>query len=158
MERAPARQRAGLTLYILDTNIVSMLDRRRREHAPALIGWLDRNGASLFLSVMTITELEAGVLKLRREGKDERAHEIAGLLTAVLTDFGERVLPIDIETARHVARLGAGTYQQPVAMPDLIIAATAVRHGLIVLTRNMSEFGRLGVPAIDPFAELPADV
>jgi len=145
-------------LYLLDANIVSMLDPRRHQHAPALIEWLERNGASLFLSVMTISELDAGILKLRREGKVERADEIAGLVTAILTDFGDRVLAIDIEIARHVARLGAATYQQPVALPDLIIAATAARHGLIVLTRNMSEFGRLGVPARDPFVELPADL
>jgi predicted nucleic acid-binding protein len=60
--------------YLLDTNIVSMLDPRRHAHAPALIDWLDRNGASLFLSVMTIVEVDAGILKLRREGKAERAH------------------------------------------------------------------------------------
>ncbi len=55
--------------YLLGTNIVSMLDPRRRAQAPALIDWLDRNGASLFLSVMTVTEIKAGILKLRREGK-----------------------------------------------------------------------------------------
>jgi predicted nucleic acid-binding protein len=144
-------------VYLLDTNTVSLLDPRRREHAPALVEWMERNGASLFLSVMTITELDAGVLKLRRERKAERAAEIAGLVTAILTDFGDRILTIDIETARHVARLAAASYQQPVALPDLIIAATAVRHGLIVLTRNMSEFARLGVAARDPSVELPTD-
>ncbi len=145
-------------MYLLDTNIVSMLDPRRHEHAPQLIDWLDRNGASLFLSVMTITEMDAGVAKLRREGKTERASEIAGLVTAILTDFADRVLGVDLDTARHVARLAAATYQQPVALPDLIIAATAARHGLIVMTRNMSEFGRLDVPALDPLADLPADL
>jgi predicted nucleic acid-binding protein len=44
-----------------------------------------------------------------------------------------------------------------VALPDLIIAATAARHGLILLTRNLSQLGRLDVPALDPFVELPAD-
>jgi len=146
-----------VTSYLLDTNVVSMLDRRRRQHTPALIEWLQRNGASLFLSVMTITELDAGVLKLRREGKVTRADEIAGLVAAILSDFDDRILTFDLAAARHVARLGAASFRQPVALPDLIIAATAVRHGLIVLTRNMSEFGRLGVPALDPFTELPAD-
>jgi predicted nucleic acid-binding protein len=145
-------------MYLLDTNIVSMLDPRRHEHAPELIQWLERNGASLFMSVMTITEMDAGVLKLRREGKIERADAIANLVTAILTDFGTRVLAMDIDTARHVARLGAATYQQPVALPDLIIAATAARHGLIVLTRNLNEFRRLGVRVSDPFVELPADI
>lgn len=145
-------------MYLLDTNIVSMLDPRRHAHAPALVEWMERNGASLFLSVMTITELDAGVLKLRRESKTERAAEIADLVTAILTDFGDRVLAVDLEIARHVARLGATTSRQPVALPDLIIAATGLRHGLIVLTRNMRQLGRLGVPARDPFVELPADM
>ena len=108
---------------------------------------------SLFLSVMTIAEMEAGVLKLRRERKAARADEIARLIEAILTDFADRVLDVDLETARHVARLGEKTHRQPVALPDLIIAATAVRHGLIVLTRNMKEFGRLGVKARDPVAD-----
>ncbi len=145
-------------MYILDTNIVSMLDPRRSSHAPGLLEWLERNGASLFISVMTIAEMDAGVLKLRREGKSQRADEIAGLVTAILTDFGNRVLAMDVETARHVARLGETAYRQPVGLPDVIVAATAVRHGLTVLTRNISEFSRLGLPAHDPFAGLPADI
>ena len=145
-------------MYLLDTNIVSMLDPRRRVHATALIEWLERNGASLFLSVMTITEMDAGALKLRREGKTQRADEIADLVIAILADFSDRVLPMDLETARFVARLGAATYRQPVELPDLIIAATAARHGLVVLTGNISHFGRLGVPARDPIADPPPDV
>jgi predicted nucleic acid-binding protein len=145
-------------LYLLDTNIVSMLDSRRRDRAPALIEWMERNGAGLFLSVMTIAELDAGVLKLRRERKMRRADEIADLVSAILTDFANRVLDFDLETARHVARLGAATYRQPLDLADLIIAATAVRHGLVVLTRNMDQFGRLDVPARDPFTRLPPDI
>ena len=144
-------------MYLLDTNIVSMLDPKRHVYAPALISWLQRNGSSLFLSVMTITEMDSGVLKLRRDGKADRADEIAVLVTAILTDFSHRVLGMDLETARHVARLAELTHQKTVGLPDLIIAATAARHGLIVLTRNMGDFGRLGVPARDPFASLPAD-
>jgi toxin FitB len=145
-------------MYLLDTNIVSMLDPRRQPQAPELISWLERNGASLYLSVMTITEMDAGVLKLRRDNKARRANEIATLITAILTDFADRVLPLDIEAARHLARLSAATYQQPVALPDLIIAATAARHGLTVLTRNMRDFSRLDVAALDPFVTLPSDV
>ena len=146
-----------MTAYLLDTNVVSMLDPRRHQQAPALIDWLDRNGAKLFLSVMTITEMDSGALKLRREGKTERADEIAGLVTAIITDFGGRILPMDVDVARHLARLGAETYQQQVALPDLVIAATACRHGLVVLTRNLKDFGRLSVKALDPFAEFPVD-
>jgi predicted nucleic acid-binding protein len=145
-------------MYLLDTNIVSMLDPRRQAQAPALIEWLDRNGASLFLSVMTIAEMDAGILKLRREGKTERADELAGLVTAILSEFGERVLPVDAETARHMARLGEQVHRQPVSLPDVIIAATAVRHGLVLLTHNMGEMGRLGISVRDPFVELPPNV
>ena len=142
-------------MYLLDTNIVSMLDPRRHAQAPALIGWLDRNGASIFLSVMTVAEMDAGILKLRREGKQARADELASLIATILADFGERVLPVDIETARHAARLGEPVYSQPVSLPDIMIAATAVRHGLVLLTHNMGEIGRLGIAARDPFIELP---
>jgi toxin FitB len=143
--------------YLLDTNIVSMLDPRRHAQAPALIDWLDRNGASLFLSVMTIVEIDAGILKLRREGKTARADELTNLVSAILADFQDRVLPIDADTAHHIARLGELIYRQPIALPDLIIAATAVRHGLVLLTHNMSDLGRLGIGARDPFIELPPD-
>lgn len=145
-------------MYLLDTNIVSMLDPRRHARAPDLIDWLERNGASLSLSVMTIAEMDAGVLKLRREGKAARADDIAALITAILTDFSDRVLPMDIETARHVARLGEATYRQPVELPELIIAATAVRHGLVLLSSNLADMGRLGIAVHNPLAELPPDV
>ena len=142
-------------MYLLDTNVVSMLDPRRHAKGPALIEWLDRNGASIFLSVMTIAEMDAGILKLRREGKHKRADELAGLVSTILADFGERVLPVDIETARHAARLGEAVHRQPAGLPDIIIAATAVRHGLVLLTHNMGEIGRLGIAVCDPFIELP---
>lgn len=145
-----------MTGYLVDTNIVSMLDPRRHAQA-ALIDWLDRNGASLSLSVMTIIEIDAGILKLRREDKTERADELADLVAAILSDFGERVLPVDTETARHVARLGEQVFRQPISLLDLIIAATAVRHGLVLLTRNLSELGRFGIAARDPFVDLPPD-
>jgi len=144
--------------YLLDTNIVSMLDRRRHSQAPMLIEWLDRNGASLFLSVMTVVEIDAGILKLRREGKTGRAAELENLVSTILADFNDRVLPVDADTARHIARLGELVHRQPIGLPDLIIAATAVRHGLVLLTRNMSELGRLGIAARDPFVDLPPDV
>ena len=144
-------------MYLLDTNVVSMLDPRRHAQAPALIDWLERNGASLFLSVLAITEIDAGILKLRRGGKTARADELSDLVQAILADFEDRVLAVDSETARHVARLGEQSHRQPIGLADLIIAATAVRHGLVLLTRNMGELGRLGIPAHDPFVELPAD-
>jgi toxin FitB len=124
-------------MYLLDTNIVSMLDPRRRPLAPELIKWLEDHGASLYISVITVSELDAGALKLRRE------------------NFANRVLAVDIETARMAASLGELTYQQRVGFADLYIAATAMRHGLTVLTHNIKEFSRLGVAVLDPLVALP---
>ena len=63
-----------------------------------------------------------------------------------------------MSVSAHVCvRSQSRTYKQPVAFADLIIAGSAARHGLLVLTRNLRDFSRLGVPAVDPFVELPAD-
>jgi toxin FitB len=121
------------------------------------VDWIERNGAGLFLSVQTITEMDTVVLKLRRGKKRERAGELGELVAAILAEFRDRVLPIDIDTARHIARLAEKTYRQPIPLADLIVAATAVRHGLTLLTRNMDEMGRLGIGARDPFPKLPPD-
>ena len=145
-------------MYLLDTNIVSLLDPKRRKRHMELVGWLDRNGSHLFLSVMTITEMDSGVAKLRRDGNSERADDIDLLVTAILAGFENRILPVDLATARRLARLGAETYNAKIELPDLIIAATAARHGLVVLTRNMKDFGRLSVKAVDPFTALPDDI
>jgi toxin FitB len=142
-------------MYLLDTNIVSMLDPRRRPLAPELIKWLEDHGASLYISVITVSELDAGALKLRRENKSVRADEFAELLDEILTSFANRVLAVDIETARMAASLGELTYQQRVGFADLYIAATAMRHGLTVLTHNIKEFSRLGVAVLDPLVALP---
>jgi len=102
-------------------------------------------------------EFDAGILKLRREGKSERADQLASLVSTIVTEFGDRVLAIDLDTARLVARLAESVHRQPIGLPDLFIAATAVRHGLVLLTRNLGEIGRLGLAALDPFGDLPPD-
>lgn len=137
-------------MYLLDTNIVSLLDPRRALRESRLINWMRSNGGILYLSVMTITELDAGAAKLRRDGKLARAQDIEQLVTDIIERFSDRVLEVDLLTARQVARLGEMTYRQPVALADLIIAATAHRHGLSVVTRNVRDFERLGVRLIDP--------
>ena len=82
-------------MYLLDTNVVSFLDRRRREKSPAVADWIRRSGTSLFLSAMTIAELDAGLLKLQRFWQEKRAAEIADLIRNIESDFGSRILPMD---------------------------------------------------------------
>jgi predicted nucleic acid-binding protein len=145
-------------VYLLDTNVVSLLDPRRREHAPDFLAWIRRNGRYLSLSVITLTELEAGILKLRREGKEKRAAEYQCLRHAIETDFADRVLVLDVAIALMMARIAEAARPAVVEIKDLIIAATASTHGLTVLTRNLRHFAPTGIPAIDPIAMLPPDV
>lgn len=145
-------------MYLLDTTIVSLLDRRRRPHVPELIDWLERNGSFLFLSAMSVAEIQAGILKLRRDGKSARADELEALLDAIVGGFADRVLPMDANVARLVAVLADKARPNVVELADLIIAATAVSHGLTVLTRNLRHFQSAGVAARDPLGALPDDI
>lgn len=145
-------------MYLLDTNIVSRLDPRRQAVARDLVTWIRRNGAYLFPSVVTLIELQAGILKLRRNGQNARADEYGGLLRAIEAGFGDRVLAVDAAVALEVARLAEAARPAVVEWKDLIIAATAKTHGLAVLTNNLRHFAPTGVPALDPLAGLPPDV
>ena len=133
-------------MYLLDTNIVSLLDPRRHKTNPGLIDWLLKNGSMLYLSAMTVAEIEAGILKLIRQGKTARAEELNGFLKRLLNDFASHVLPMDAAVALQVARLGDEVRATPIELADLIIAGTAKRHGLVLLTANTKHFERLPVP------------
>lgn len=141
--------------YLLDTNVLSLLDPRRAEQRGMLPIWLDRYGTALALASITLTEIENGLLKLRRLGQVARAAEIEALAQAVRTDFADRVLPLDSAVAIKIAHLAERARPMIVELPDLIIAATADVHGLIVLTRNLRHVAPTGVAAIDPVTTPP---
>jgi len=116
-------------VYLLDTNIISLLDPRRQALVPGLVPWPRGNGAHLFLSVITLTELEAGILKLLRDAEDTRAREFETLREAIQTDFGDRILYLDAPVAVTVAHLAEAARSQVIELADLIVAATAKVHG-----------------------------
>jgi len=145
-------------VYLLDTNIISLLDSRRQALVPGLVPWLRRNGAHLFLSVITLTELEAGILKLRREAEAERAAEFETLREAIQTDFGDRILCLDAPVAVTVAHFSEAAWPHVIELADLIVAATAKVHGHTVMTRNTRHFELTGLAVVDPALRLPADV
>lgn len=145
-------------MYLLDTNILSLLDPRRHADVPGLVPWLRRNGAHLFLSVITLTELEAGILKMRRESKDKRAAEFEALREAIQTDFADRILPFDTSAALTVAHLSETARPHVIELADLIAGATAQVHGLTVMTRNRRHFEPMGIPIFDPALGLPTDI
>jgi toxin FitB len=142
-------------MYLLDTSIVSLFDPRRAGEAASAIGWMREHDPLLFVSTITVTEIEAGVLKLMRERKEARARQITALRDGLITNFRDRLLPLDVEVALTVARLAEYVRPMVIERVDLIIAATAKVHGLTVLTRNVRHFEPTGVPTVDPILGLP---
>jgi hypothetical protein len=142
-------------MYLLDTTIVSLFDIRRKEQAAAVIDWIRSHDASIHISVMSLMEIEAGILRLLREGKSQRAEDIIELRDGLSTGYTDRLLPVTADVALTVARLGNEVRPMVIEQTDLIIAATAKVHGLTVLTRNLRHFTPTGVPALDPLVTLP---
>jgi len=142
-------------MYLLDTNIVSLFDPGRAVETAPFVRWMREREAFLFLSTITIAEIEAGILKLRREGKDIRARQLGAFRDGIIADFKERLLSLDVPIALMLARLAEEIRPAVIERNDLIIAATAKVHGLTVLTRNLRHFEPTGVPAIDPLRNLP---
>jgi predicted nucleic acid-binding protein len=143
-------------VYLVDTNVISAGAPSRR--APAeLVAWIDAHSAFLFLSAVTVAEIEDGIAKLRREGAARRGADLAAWLNAVLHLYGERILAFDTPVARiagALSDLSRGQGQAP-GLADVIIAATAQHHGLTILSRTLRHFEPLGVPVFDPFSTLP---
>jgi hypothetical protein len=112
----------------------------------------------LFLSVVTVAEVEDGIAKLWRERATRRSKDLAQWLEVVLHLYGDRILGVDTSTARMAGRLSDGARSQGHApgFADIIIAATARQHALTILSRNSRHFEPLGVPVLDPFGDLPA--
>ena len=146
-------------MYLVDTNVLSAGAPTKAVAAPAMAAWMDRNSTALYLSVITVAEVEDGIARSLRQGAHRKAERISGWLETLLHLYGPRVLPITVETARRIGRLAdlaRGSGQSP-GLADLAIAATAQLRDFVVLTGNLRHFGPLGVPALDPFASLPAD-
>jgi predicted nucleic acid-binding protein len=139
-------------MYLLDTNVVSELRKgdRADRHVTA---WAEKvNIGVMYLSVVSILEIHLGILSVRR--RDEKQAKILGvwLEKQVMTSFAERVLPIDIPVALRCAALHI---PDPRSDRDALIAATALVHGLAVVTRNVKDFHATGVPLLNPWLPNP---
>jgi predicted nucleic acid-binding protein len=144
-------------MYLVDTNVISARVAARPVVPLSLTEWMDRHSASLFLSAVTVAEIEDGIAKSRREGATRKSADLAAWLETVLHLYGDRVLAFDMATARIAGAISdraRGLGQAP-GFADIIIAATAQHHGLTILSRNLRHFESLGVAAVDPFKRLP---
>jgi len=133
-------------MYLLDTDVISELRRRRRNRN--VVAWIsDVSAADLFLSVVTIGEIELGIAR-QRVRNPSFAKDLADWLEVTLRAYEERILPLTVGIARRWGRLAAQLGNKQL---DLAIAATALEHGLTVVTRNISDFEPTGVTVLDPF-------
>jgi len=134
-------------MYLLDTNVVSEL-RKPKPHG-GVVAWLESmDDTKLFLSAVTLGEIQAGV-EITREQDAAKAAEIEGWLELVAASYN--VLPMDAAVFRRWARLMHG--KSNTLYEDAMIAATAHVHGLTVVTRNVADFKSFGITLLNPFAK-----
>jgi predicted nucleic acid-binding protein len=133
--------------YLLDTNVVSELRKQERAHTNVRRWFDDRPNGEVWLSVLVVGELHRGVeLVSRRDA--ESGGVLGAWLDSVLVDYGDRILPVTIGVARRWATL---SFPDPVPVIDGLLAATAIEHGLTLVTRNVAHLARTGVALVDPF-------
>jgi len=137
-------------VFLLDTDVLSDLRKQRRN--PGVAKWFDGvPDSDLHVSVVTIVEVERGIERQRTIHK-AFADDLSAWLDFTLRAFGERVLPLTVNIARRWGRLSGQLGNKEL---DLAIAATALEHGLTVVTGNTRHFHATGVPLLNPFQGVP---
>jgi toxin FitB len=135
-------------MFLLDTNVLSELRRRNKTHRK-VAKWADTVQATdLFLSVITILEIEACTLLLARRDATQGALWRDWIDHQVMPAFEGRILPVDIKVAQRCAQLHV---PDPRAERDALIAATALVHRMTVVTRNLADFQPTGVDVLNPW-------
>jgi hypothetical protein len=145
-------------MFLVDTNVLSHVapaSRKRRDDK--LAEWIVLRSDDLWLSVITAAEIEDGITKAARTGATKKAEDLAEWWGEVRHYCGDRILPLDLETAQETGRLMDRARAAGIApgFEDVAIAATGKVNGLIVLTRNVKDFDPLGVRFHNPFDALP---
>jgi toxin FitB len=135
-------------MFLLDTNVVSEFRRPSRTH-PKVVAWADGvPPEDMFLSSITVLELETGAQLLARRDAEQGKLIRRWIEDRVLTAFADRILAVDTEVARRCAPLHV---PDPRPYRDSLIGATALVHRLAVVTRNRADFEPMGVPVVNPW-------
>lgn len=137
-------------MFLLDTNVVSELRKIGDGKAnKGVASWAaDHEAVAFYLSAITVLELELGVLRLERRDADQGARLRLWLEGQVLPEFAARIVPVDTAVALRCARLHV---PDPRSERDAMIAATALVHGLTVVTRNRRHFEATEAAILDPW-------
>ena len=139
---------SGRLEYLLDTNVLS--ETRKKKADAGVIAFLQAAEAStLYLSVLTLGELRKGVAKKKREDA-EMAKRLADWVDGLEYSFADRILGVDAATARL---WGDWSSERPRPVVDTLLAATAVQHGLTLVTRNIRDVRGIAVKLLDPWKE-----
>lgn len=133
--------------YLIDTNIISEVRKGARSDANVAAWWNALDDRNIYLSVLVLGEIRKGVERARTNDPAQ-ATALGDWLHAVVSSFGDRVLPIDQAVADEWGRMSA---KRPVSTIDALLAATAKVHGMTLATRNVSDIADLGADFVNPF-------
>ena len=137
-------------MFLLDTNVVSESRRGRRSN-PGVAAWLDGVAVTdLFIGALTVGEIRKGIMLVTSRGDYTQAANLDSWLHGVLTTFADRILPVDAAVADRWGRMHA---IRNVPVVDGLLAATAIVHGLTLVTRNITHVQGLGADLLNPFTD-----
>jgi len=143
-----------VTGWLLDTNVLSAFGPGKPALSAEVATWFRQHSEALFISTITVAEIEAGIAKLRRLGADRRASQLRAWFDRILAEYADRVLSFDLGAARIAGTLidSARAGGRHPGAADISIAAIARSQGLTVLTANLRHFEPLGVEVINPLS------
>lgn len=140
--------------FLLDTNVVSMLAPAKSEASADFLAWLDRMDADgrLFLSVVSIHEIEKGIALLDHKGATAKAASLQAWLSGLVSTYDDKIISFGVQAAgiggRSEAKALAAGHDP--GMADAVIAGTAAAHELVVITRNTKHFQPFGIAVLSP--------
>jgi predicted nucleic acid-binding protein len=135
--------------YLVDTDVISEGRKRSKANRGVRRFFANAKGDALYLSVVTIGEIRRGIESIRHRGDSRQAEQLDAWLATLLDDFADHILDFAHDEAQVWGRLRV---PHPENAIDKQIAATALTHGLTLVTRNTAHFSGLGVTVVNPFS------
>lgn len=139
-------------MYVVDTDVISETSPDKEQPRSDVLDWLEAEGTSMFLSVVTLAELRRGIEFLRRTGATRKARSLEAWESELASQFNQRILPLDVNTAVRAGELlgAAEAKGHTPGLVDAFIAASADLRGYTVVTLNRRHFRALGVAFREP--------